>query len=65
MRGLHIIERDDYHVYWRYNNEDGESYIEDGKAVDAFLSEDTFMLMPDATTRIIKAANHWLQGQTP
>jgi hypothetical protein len=62
MKKLEIHSRDHDHVYWTYANNDGDSFIEGGRAVDAFLSSpEGWMLTEDTMTRIIKAVNEWLE----
>lgn len=61
MKGLEILGRDRRYVHWRYLGKDGNSYLEDGKAIDVY--GDTSILTPGVTTQIIKAVNHWLQEQ--
>lgn len=64
MKKLEIHSRDHSYVYWTYANNDGASYIENGKAVDAFLSgPEGWMITEDTMARIIEAVNEWLEGR--
>jgi hypothetical protein len=62
MKKLEIHRRDHDHVYWTYANNYGDSFIEGGKAVDAFLSSMRGpLLTEDTARRIIEAVNEWLE----